>query len=150
MSGESVKHGFRQDNGNGGNAPFVEGANVPTKFAISAAASTSNISLVTFQALDGAGQPVAAPVNFTLFLSDSAVGAGMTASTASGTVVAGAAGVDFGDITAKKAKNVQTDITGKYILAITDTAKTHFYPCAILDNTGLPFVGPQLTTANYG
>jgi hypothetical protein len=42
-----------------------------------------------------------------------------------------------------------TNPAGIFELQITDTAKTHFYPCAVVSNFGVQ-VGPQLLTANYG
>lgn len=88
---------------------------------------SSNVCLVTIQLVDHEGNNVAAVRNLMVMLSDDATsGAGLTTTTASGNVVAGTAGVDLGDLTSKKAKMVQTDSTGKYILSITDTGKTAF------------------------
>jgi hypothetical protein len=40
--------------------------------------------------------------------------------------------------------------TGSYILSITDTAKTGFYPCAVVAPVGRAIVGTQLVAGNYG
>lgn len=129
------------------------GTSVPAAsltFTPAAGAGGSNISNVTVQVVDSNGNAVAGVFNLDLWLSDAATGAGLTATLASGTVVAGAAGTDLGDFTAKKAKHVQTNAAGQYVLAITDTAKTHFYPCGQVPGRGTTVVGTQLTTANYG
>ena len=76
-------------------------------------------------------------------------GAGLTATTASGTVQAGASGTDLGTLTAKKALACRTTAAGLYILAITDTAKTGFYPVVTIPGRKL-IVGAQLVTGNYG
>ncbi len=120
------------------------------KVSISAAAGTTNQTLVTFQFKDGAGNNLAACVPIDIWLSDAATGIGLTATTASGAVGAGASGTDFGALTAKKAIRSLTDATGKYILAITDTLKTGFFPCCSIPGTGQIAVGAQLQTANYG
>lgn len=123
----------------------------PDGATLSAAAGTTNQTLVTIQAVNNEGLAFAGVLNLFVWLSDSAVGAGLTATTASGAVAAGASGTDLGDLTAKKAKYVQTDATGKYILAITDTAKTNFKVCAKLDASRK--VSPDiltLATGNFG
>jgi hypothetical protein len=119
-------------------------------FTFTPAAGSANVSLVTLQVTDGNGNSVAGVFNFDIWLSDAATGAGLTATTASGAVGAGASGADFGDYTAKKAKRVQTDATGKYILSITDTAKTGFYVAAQTPGSRRAAVSAQLITANYG
>jgi hypothetical protein len=127
----------------------VEGQILPASATISPAAGSANICLVTVTVLDGAGTAMARPVMMDIFLSDAATGAALTGTSASGTVVAGASGKDIATLTTKKALRVQTDVTGVYILAITDTAKTGFYPCVQLP-MGQVVVGSQLVTANYG
>jgi hypothetical protein len=125
-------------------------AAVPEKASISAAAGSANVCLVTFQVKDGGGNNVASPTELDVWLSDAATGIGLTGTTASGTVAAGASGTDLGDLTVKKSKRVLTDATGKYILSITDTGKTGFYPCCAIPGTGKAQVGAQLVTGNYG
>ena len=123
----------------------------PYSASFTAAAGSTNVALVTVQLLDYEGRAVAGVYNMDLWLSDDATaGAGLTATTASGTVVASTAGADLGDLTAKKMKRVQTDTTGKYILAITDTAKTGFVPCIACPTDGATIVGGALVTGSYG
>jgi hypothetical protein len=129
----------------------VRGAAVLEEVTISAAAGGANVSEVTFQAVDSAGQALAGVFHFKVYLSDAATGVGLTATAASGTVQAkSASGTDIGILTAKKALEVQTLADGSYILEITDTAKTGFYPCAVIPVTGQPIIGTQLVTADYG
>lgn len=124
-------------------------AGLPGSVTITPAAGAANISLLTFQVKDAAGVNFTKPVLLDIWLSDATTGAGLTGTTASGAVAVGANGADFVDYVAKKAKRVQTDATGKYILSITDTAKTLFYPCAQLSGQNV-FVGSRLIVGNYG
>ncbi len=120
------------------------------KVSISAAAGTTNQALVTFQFKDAAGNNLAAVVPIDVWLSDAATGIGLTATTASGAVGAGASGTDLGALTAKKAIRAITDATGKYVLGIVDVAKTAFFPCCTIAGTGQIAVGAQLTAGSYG
>lgn len=120
----------------------------PASVTVTPAKGAANITLVTLQALDARGVAMTVPVLLDVWLSDAASGAGLTATTASGNVVAGTAGADFLDMVSKKAKIVQTDATGKYILSITDTALTLFVVCAAV--RGLNPTLATLVTANYG
>lgn len=121
----------------------------PALATISPAAGASNICLVTITVKDGAGVAITGPTNLVVTLSDASSGAGLTATTASGNVVAGASGVDLATLVAKKALHVQTTAAGVYILSITDAAKTGFYVCAFIP--GLKgIVSAQLVTGNYG
>lgn len=113
------------------------------------AASTANVCLVTIQLKDGAGTAIARIVPIRVYLSDSSTGAGVTGTTASGAVAVGANGTDIVDLTSKKVKEVLTDATGKYILSITDTAKTGFYVVATVNGSGVK-PSAQLVTGNYG
>lgn len=116
-----------------------------------AAAAGSNVSEVTFTVRDAAGAAIAAVHNLDIYLSDAATGAGLTATSASGTVTAKtSSGAVIHTQSAKKALGVQTLATGVFVLEITDTAKTTFYPVAIHPSTGKAVVGTQLTAANYG
>lgn len=88
---------------------------------------------------------------FELWLSDSAGGAGLTATAASGTVtVKSASGEVLGTLTAKKALIVQSLTTGIFTLEITDTAKTAFVVCARIPGNGLTKVVTTLSGASYG
>lgn len=128
---------------------FFEG--VPFSFTMTPAAAGANVTEVTLQAVDYFGKAIAKVVNFDLWLSDAATGAGLTATTASGAVAAKASsGTDFATLTAKKALRVQTKADGSYILSITDTAKTAFKVCAQVPDSGVTIVGVTLATGNYG
>lgn len=143
----NVKHGNRQDSG----APFAENRNIPTDVSIVAAAGGSNVSEVTITVLDGAGNAVDEAMLLQVWLSDAATGAGLTGTTASGTVTAkSASGAVFATNSAKKSLLVQTLATGVFVLEITDSAKTGFYVCVQNPATGEVHVGTQLTAASYG
>lgn len=135
------------DVGNGGMLT-INGRQEALQATISAAAGTTNQTLVTIQFKDGSGTNLARPINFDWVLSDAATGAGLTATTASGTVAAGASGTDLLSMVSKKAGRAQTDATGKYILAITDTGKTQFY--VVVDRPKVYTTVTQILTANYG
>ena len=122
----------------------------PAYVTASAAAGAANITNVTITVKDLLGRALAKPKTLLVYLSDSATGVGLTATTASGTVVAGASGADLGDLTAKKAKMVQTTAAGVYILQITDTGKTAFKVCVDLLNGHGPLVPLTLAAGNYG
>lgn len=122
----------------------------PALATISAAAGATNVCEVTVTIKDGTGTAVTGPVVFDLLLSDSATGAGLTATTASGAVAAKASsGTDLSTLVSKKALKVQSKADGTYILSITDSSKTGFYP--VVQIPGLKaIVGSQLVTGNYG
>lgn len=123
--------------------------NQPYTVTFSPAAGGANVSEVTITVKDYDGTTVAAVHNIDIWLSDASSGAGLTATSASGAVAAKAAsGVDLQIYSAKKAWRVQTLATGIYILSITDSAKTAFYPCASI--VGQTVVGTALATGNYG
>ena len=125
---------------------------IPGAIAFTIAAGGANVCEVTIQAKDAAGTNIARPVPLLVWLSDAATGAGLTGTTASGTVQAKAAsGADFGVLTAKKALIAQTLANGSYILEITDTAKTGFYVgCEVLGDGLARGVSRQLVTGDYG
>ena len=130
------------------NSQFVgEGRVSALTFAV--AAGGANVATVTIQAVNFEGAAVAGVRNVFLWLSDSASGIGATGTTASGTVAA-TTGTELVDLTAKKVKIVQTDATGKIVLAITDTAKTAFKVCYQLTDNDAAVVGATLATASYG
>jgi hypothetical protein len=120
------------------------------RVTFSPAAGSTNVCLVTIQVKDGAGNNLARPFELLVYLSDDSGGNGLTATTASGAVAAGASGTDLQAKVSKKALDVLTDNTGKYILSITDTSKTGFYVAATTPGTGNVQVSSQLQSANYG
>jgi len=127
----------------------IVGSGRASALIVTAAAGSANISNVTLQVVDFEDAPVAGVRNLNVWLSDSTSGIGLTATTASGTVTA-TTGTDFFDQVAKKAKIIQTDATGKIVLAITDTAKTAFKVCYQMSEGGGAKVGVTLATGNYG
>lgn len=118
-------------------------------FTITAAAA--NVCEVLLTVKDSSGNALAGVFNLDVWLSDAATGAGLTATSASGTVTAKAnSGEVVGTYSAKKALRVQTLATGKFTLEITDTAKTEFYVCATVPGSGATVVSSQLAAASYG
>jgi len=118
---------------------------------ISAAAGGADEALVTFSVVDANGVAIAGVHHLDILLSDAATGAGLTATTASGNVEAATdAGLVIDTYTAKKALRVQTLADGTFILSITDTSATEFYPVAINPYTGNAVVGTQLAAEDYG
>lgn len=134
-----------------GNIPHFGGPGIPSEVLItSVVGATANIANVLFQTSDLEGNAVAGVFNFDLWLSDAATGAGLTATTATGGIAAVAAsGFVWSVATAAKAIRAQTNASGLFILAITDTAKTLFFPCAQLVDSGQTAIGAQLTAASY-
>lgn len=124
--------------------------NMPASISFSYAAGAANISEVTMTVLDSAGAAIASPFILQVFLSDAATGAGLTSTSATGTVQAKSGDTDLAIVTAKKHLQVQTKATGIYILEITDTNKTAFYPCAVLPSIGSTQVGAAMASGDYG
>jgi hypothetical protein len=120
-----------------GGVQKVAGVAIPASVSMAAAAGGANVSEVTFTVKDGAGATIAGVFNLDIWLSDAATGEGLTGTTASGAVAAKASsGTDLSTLVSKKALRVQTKATGVYILSITDTAKSGFYPCAQVPGLG--------------
>lgn len=129
----------------------VAGVAMPANIAFAAAAGGANVCEVTITVQDGAGSTLAGIRNLEIWLSDAATGAGLTGTTASGTVTAKTSeGTVLTALTAKKHLIGQTKAAGTFVLEITDTAKTGFYVCAALPGTGIPEVSSQLVTGDYG
>lgn len=124
---------------------------VGTSLTFAAAAGGTNVAEITVTVVDGAGATVAAVHHLDLWLSDSATCAGLTGTTASGTVQAKAAsGRDITVYTAKKSLRVETLAAGTYILEVTDSAKTGFFVCGTAPATGRAVASAALVTGNYG
>lgn len=129
---------------------LLKGRRVIDTVAFSPAAGGANVSEVTITPRF-AGETVAGPRVLEVYLSDSATGAGLTATSASGTVQAKASeGTVLTALTAKKHLTVTTKAAGTFVLEITDTAKTGFYVCVVDRTTGAVHVSAQLVTGNYG
>jgi hypothetical protein len=130
--------------------------NRPAYASATVAPGAANVAEVSIQTRNLNGVPMGGGFVF-LFLSDSAIGVGLTAVTASGAVQCKNTplnGVDVSVLSAKKALLVQpritTDqsLTATYVLSITDAAKTPFKVC--LQIGGFTQVVATLTTASYG
>lgn len=129
----------------------VAGTPVGSSVSFAIAPASTNVSEVTITVKDGAGVAVAKVHYLDVWLSDAATGAGLTGTTASGTVTAKAAsGAVIQINTAKKALRVQTLATGVFVLEITDSAKSAFYVAATVPLTGAAAVSSQLVTGSYG
>lgn len=113
------------------------------------AAGTTNQSIITIQALDGAGNAIGYPITMDVLVSDAASGAGLTAVSQSGAVACSGTGTDLSTMVSKKAIHVQTNATGAYTLGMVDSAKSGVYVVACLPGKK-PFVSAALTAANYG
>lgn len=122
----------------------------PDSATFSPAAGGSNVCLVTITVKDGAGVAMTRPIELDVWLSDAATGIGLTATTASGAVAAGATGTDMAILSTKKMLRVLTSDAGVYILSITDTAKTGFYVTCFVPGSNRLQISSQLITANYG
>ena len=133
-----------------GNTPGLVGKGIPTSVVVTnAIGASSNICNVTLQVSDVLGNAVSGVFDMDILLSDAATGVGLTATTASGGIAAvSGSGSIIGTFTASKAARIQTNASGVFTLAITDTAKTGFYPVAQFANYSA-FVGAQRTTASY-
>ena len=119
-------------------------------FSFVAASAASTVCEVTVTALDPDGATLAQPVIFDIWLSDAATGAGLTGTSASGTVtVKSASGAVLVEAAAKKHLVVQALATGIFTLEITDSAKTTFYVCAKNGKGGVN-VSTILATGDYG
>lgn len=135
---------------NGSNLYDVNENPIAQNMTFAPAAGSPGVCNVAIQIQDAKGNPIASVFELEWWLSDSPTGAGVTGTSASGTVGAGASGTDVYGKVSKKAGDSLTDATGKYILLITDTAKTGFYVCLGCPGTGVTFVSSQLQAANYG
>ena len=116
-----------------------------------AAPAVADRSEVLIQVVDAAGLPLPGIWNLDVWLSDSPDGAGLTATTASGTVDAKSTfGTLIGTYTAKKALRVQTIADGSVTIDINDTAHTPFWVAAQSPQNGETAVSLQMTDASYG
>ena len=129
----------------------VEVSEAPAAFTFTPDDGSANVSEVKIQAVDAHGTAVAKALLAVVWLSDAATGAGLTGTTASGTVQAKSGeGTDVNTLSAKKAILVQTKVDGSYTLEITDDAKTDFYVCAQSVGGFAHSVSAQLETGDYG
>lgn len=124
---------------------------VPAYATATVAAGAANVSEITITVRNANGKAISTPYCMDLWLSDSAVATGYTATTASGAVTvktAGTTGTLIGTYLAKFGLRVQTLANGTFVLSITDTAKSLFKVC--VQTEGVPYVVATLATASYG
>lgn len=113
-----------------------------------------NQTYITIKALSGANQAAVPMTPILVYMSDSASGAGVTATASSGTVGIGTGIIAFVTAATPTVATSRipvmgiTDSVGTLRVEIVDTAKTRYYPVAILPD-GRRFVGPRLATASY-
>lgn len=122
-----------------------------------AVALEPNQTKITVTPISSSGQALP-QVPMLVYLSDSASGAGVTATASSGTwglSVSGGKGSIIGVTaatpnvaTTRVPIQVLSDSTGSVVAGIIDSAKTRYYPVVVLPD-GRRFVGPRLATANY-
>lgn len=127
------------------------GVEAPAGVTFTPAAGAANVCDVVVAVTSASGAALAGVRNLRLWLSDAATGAGLTGTSASGTVTAASGeGTVLATHTAKKDLTVQTKAAGTFTLEITDGAKTGFYVCAEIPGRGVIAVSAQLVTADYG
>lgn len=123
----------------------------PVFATITPTAGASTVCNLKVQMQDASGNALPGIYNFDMWLSDAATGAGLTGTTASGGIAAVAAsGVVLTALVASKLIRAQTKADGSFTLAITDSARTLFYPCMQTPGDGQTVAGAQLITGNYG
>lgn len=123
---------------------------LPYSFTLTPSAGAENVCEVAIVAKQPDGATSLTHVAALLvWLSDSATGAGLTTTSASGTVQAKSGSQDLAALTAKKCLLVQTTAAGLYTLEITDTAKTLFKVCVATLQGGVPTIA-TLIAGNYG
>jgi hypothetical protein len=116
---------------------------------IALAAGASNVCTITVTAVDASGTTVTGVHELDLWLSESAVGAGLTADTYSGSLVA-VTGSLLETITAKKHFTVLTHTTGVFVGSLTDTAKPADQYVAVKKPIGAALKVSAATAALWG
>jgi len=118
-------------------------------WSFSAASGAANICNLTLQATDNEGVALAAVINFDLWTSDAATGAGLSAN-ANTSELTCSTGALLGVLTTEKMWRAQTDATGKCVAVITDTNKSLNFYCASVTGHAAPEVSTKLAATNYG
>jgi hypothetical protein len=122
---------------------------LPFDYTFTPVAGAANTTAVSIQAKDANGANISHVVPLLVWLSDSAAGEGLTSTTPSGNVTAGASGTILSALTAKKAFLVHTSAAGLFILGIIDTDKHEYVVCAQSLN-GEILTTDTLEAADYG
>lgn len=110
---------------------------------VTAVAGAENVSTVTVTVKDAAGATVAAVHHLRLYFSASAVGATVTATDYSGSLVAGT-GALIATHTAAKVFDIATAATGIFVGSLTDTAATADYVAVVPPLGGVPVVSAAI------
>lgn len=110
---------------------------------VTAVAGASNVSTITVTVKDAAGATVAAVHHLRLYFSASAVGANVTSTSYSGTLVAGT-GALIATHTAAKVFDIATAATGIFVGSLTDTAKTADYVAVVPPLGAVPVVSDAI------
>lgn len=120
------------------------------KSTVALSAGAANVVTATITLKNDADEAIAAAQVVEVFISRSAVGAGLTATAASGALAA-TTGAILTALTAKKHIIAVTDANGVLVLTLTDTAKTEGeYFIVKLPGTGKLVVSAATVTASYG
>lgn len=148
LSDYSVSNGFTEGADNG---IFINSKMQGASVTFTPTAGATNVTTVDIQLKDAEGADLAQILNTEIWLTDSATGEGLTATTASGAVAAAASGgTVLTALTAKKHLSVLTKSDGSFNLSITDSAKTAFRIAVKNPLTGEIYVSSALATADYG
>lgn len=116
---------------------------------VTLAAGAANVCTITIQAVDGFGAAITGVRELDLHFSTSAVGANITATAYSGTLVA-VTGVIKQTITAAKAFSVLTDANGLFVGSLTATAKPAGEYVAVRRPRGTFKMSAATVTGSYG
>jgi hypothetical protein len=116
---------------------------------IAFAPGAANTCVFTVQVVDAMGANVAGVFNLSAYFSTSAVGANLTATAYSGTLVA-TTGAILAAFVAAKYFDIITDATGKFIGVLTATAKPQGEYFVIPRPRGDMVVSGPTITASYG
>jgi hypothetical protein len=120
-----------------------------TDVTIDLAAGAADVCTITVTAVDANGVTVTGVQELELWMSESAVGAGLTADTYSGSLVA-VTGTILETVTAKKHFRVLTHTTGVFVGSLTDSAKPADQYVAVKKPIGAALKMSAATAALWG
>jgi hypothetical protein len=121
----------------------------PNCVSFSVAPGAANIAIMTMQMCDPEGVALAGVFLFDYWLSDSAVGIGVTTSLNTSELTASTGAL----MAVEKTEGMWrlcTDANGKCVVSHTDTNKAATYPCVLLRSDRAPIVATVLATGNFG
>jgi hypothetical protein len=125
-----------------------DGFQLPTEVTFAVTAGGANTVLVDVLFACPAAQTFRV-IPVMAWLSDSATGQGLSATTPSGSFTTSLDGNVLSAMSSNKLMLANTDETGRIILSITDTAKTQYYVTVAILNMGCVFV-QRVLDSNYG